>query len=68
MLQFVDWHVQAQSISKRSDLPKKPTAYPRWWDQGQRRQKNSPKRLARLEEARERARERQRLIDAGAIA
>ena len=70
MLQHIDWHIQASNVSKKSELPKKPKPYPRWWETGKRPAKkpNSPQRVARIEDARKRAAARQRLIDKGQIA
>lgn len=68
MLQHVDWHIQAMNAAKKSDLPKKPTPYPRYWDAGRRGKKHSPERLAHIKDAQRRATERRRLISQGAIA
>lgn len=67
MLQHVDWHVQAQNAEKKSQLPKKPKPYPRWWDTGRGRKQHSPQRQARIKDAQRRAAERRRLIAEGVI-
>lgn len=69
MLQHIDWHVQATNVSKKSELPKKPKPYPRWWQDKQRRAKrHSPQRATRIADARKRAAARQRAIAEGRIA
>jgi len=69
MLQHVDWHIQAANATKKSDLPKKPKPYPRWWETKRKRKKtNSPERVARIEDARRRKREREQAIREGRIA
>ncbi len=68
MLQHVDWHIQAANASKKSELPKPPKPYPRWWDPKRGRKRNSPERLARIEDARRRKREREQAIREGRIA
>ncbi|MEW2578340.1 hypothetical protein [Streptomyces syringium] len=65
--QHLDWHVQAANVAKRSDLPKKPKPYPRWWDTTPRRT-NSSQRVARIEDARRRAAARRQAISEGRIA
>ena len=67
MLQNIDWHIQAQNAEKKSQLPKKPKPYPRWWDTGRGRKRHSPQRQARIKDAQRRAAERRRLIAEGAI-
>lgn len=70
MLQHIDWHVQASSASKKSELPKKPKPYPRWWRGVAARQqkRHSPQRIARIADARRRKAERDRAIAEGRIA
>ncbi|MFD0384693.1 hypothetical protein ACFQ2B_27960 [Streptomyces stramineus] len=67
MIQHLDWHVQAANVAKRSDLPKRPKPYPRWWDTTSRRT-HSPERVARIEDARRRQSARRRAIAEGRIA
>ncbi|MGK5729729.1 hypothetical protein [Streptomyces sp. URMC 124] len=68
MVAHLDWHVQATAVTKKSDLPKKPKPYPRWWDTAPSRPKLSPARTARLDDARRRREERRRAIADGRIA
>lgn len=68
MLQHVDWHIQAKGVEKKSDLPRPPKPYPRWWETGTRRAKNTPQRRARLEDARRREARRQQQIANGQLA
>lgn len=67
MLQHIDWHVQAQNAEKKSQLPKKPKPYPRWWDTSRGKKQLSPQRKARIKDAQRRAAERRRLIAEGVI-
>lgn len=67
MLQNVDWHVQAANVTKRSDLPKRPKPYPRWWIR-QAASRHSPERAARIADARRRKRDRERAIAQGRLA
>ncbi|MFC5144297.1 hypothetical protein [Streptomyces aureoversilis] len=67
MIAHLDWHVQATAVTKKSDLPKKPKPYPRWWDTKPAR-RPSPARTARLDDARRRRDERRRAIAEGRIA
>lgn len=67
-LQAVRWQVAAHGVEKESQLPKWPRPYPRWWDPERGRKKNSPERVARIEDARRRAAERKRKIATGQIA
>jgi hypothetical protein len=68
VLQNVDWHIVASNASKKSELPKRPRPYPRWWDAGPRKPQHSPQRVARIEDARRRAAARREAIEAGRIA
>ncbi|MFV8127546.1 hypothetical protein [Streptomyces syringium] len=68
MTQYLDWHVQAAHAEKRSDLPKKPKPYPRWWDTADRSRRHSPERVARLDDARRRQADRRRAVAEGRIA
>ncbi|MFF4848798.1 hypothetical protein [Streptomyces sp. NPDC001194] len=68
MLQNVDWHIVASNIDKKSNLPKAPKPYPRWWLQSARAKADGGDRVARLEAARTRRRERAEAIAAGRIA
>lgn len=67
MLQNIDWHIQAQNAEKRSQLPKKPKPYPRWWDTRRGKKHVTPQRQARIKDAQRRAAERRRLIAEGVI-
>ncbi|MFE0039444.1 hypothetical protein [Streptomyces sp. NPDC059015] len=64
-----DWHfVTANSGDKK---PKPPKRYPRWWEKRSAPTgggKGSPERVARIEDARRRQRERREAIRSGAIA
>ncbi|WP_030303511.1 hypothetical protein [Streptomyces katrae] len=67
MLQRVNWTLQAVNTPKESKQPKPPKAYPRWWLQGKTgTPRDTAARLARMEAARERARERKRQLSASA--
>lgn len=68
MLQNVDWHIVASNVDKKSSLPKAPKPYPRWWLQSSRAKSDGGDRVARLEAARTRRRERAEAIAAGRIA
>jgi len=68
MLQNVDWHIVASNVGKKSDIPKPPKPYPRWWLQAATSKKDGTERGARLEAARARRRERAQAIAAGLIA
>ncbi|WP_411102439.1 hypothetical protein [Streptomyces sp. cmx-4-9] len=68
MLQNVDWHIVASNIDKKSNLPKIPRPYPRWWMKPARSKTDGSERVARLEAARERRRERAEAIAEGRIA
>lgn len=68
MLQNVDWHIVAANVDKKTSLPKTPKPYPRWWLKASRSNANGGDRVARLEAARTRRRQRAEAIAAGAIA
>lgn len=68
-VQWVRWQIAAQNVDKESKLPKPPRPYPRWWDPKRGgKKKDSPERVARIEDARRRAAERKRQIATGQIA
>ncbi|MFE9845769.1 hypothetical protein [Streptomyces goshikiensis] len=67
MLQHVDWHIVAANVGKKSDLPKPPKPYPRWWLKNTKADKQGADRVARLEAARARKRDREGAIAAGLI-
>ncbi|MEV7364243.1 hypothetical protein ACWENS_10740 [Streptomyces sp. NPDC004532] len=64
---ILDWHFVSANADDKKPKPKKPKPYPRWWVK-QARPKNSPQRLAKLEDARRRKREREQAIAEGRIA
>lgn len=68
MLQNVNWTLQAVNVTDKSKAPKPPKPYPRWWLASASSKAPDAKRLERLERARERARDRKRQIQEGAIA
>ncbi|WP_327300377.1 hypothetical protein [Streptomyces goshikiensis] len=68
MLQNVDWHIVASNVDKKTNLPKTPKPYPRWWLQAAASKGDGSDRVARLEAARARKRERAQAIAAGLIA
>ncbi|MBT2477651.1 hypothetical protein [Streptomyces sp. ISL-94] len=68
MLQHVNWTLQAVNVSDKSKTPKPPKPYPRWWLASTSSKAPDAQRLERLERARERARDRKRQIQEGAIA
>lgn len=67
MLQNVDWHIVASNVDKKSNLPKAPKPYPRWWLQSVRAKAGGGDRVARLEAARKRRQQRAEAIAAGQI-
>lgn len=67
LVQWLDWHTVAAQATKSSELPKKPKPYPRYWNRKPSR-RDSPQRVARIEDARQRAAERRRAIAEGRIA
>lgn len=62
-----DWHFALANTDEKKAKPKRPKPYPRWWAP-QAGRKDSPQRLAKLEDARRRKRERERAIAEGRIA
>ena len=62
-----DWHFAVANSDEKKPKPKRPQSYPRWW-MTQPSRKKSPERLAKLEDARRRKRERERAIAEGRIA
>lgn len=67
MLQNVDWHIVASNVDKKTNLPKTPKPYPRWWMKAPRSKTDGGERVARLEAARARRRERAQAIADGRI-
>lgn len=67
MLQHVNWTMQAANVGKKSDVPKPPKPYVRWWITAASKP-GGEDRVARLEAARERRRIRERDIAEGRIA
>jgi hypothetical protein len=63
----LDWHFALANTDDKKPKPKQPKPYPRWWAK-QGRQKNSPERIAKLEDARRRKKEREQAIAEGRIA
>lgn len=63
-----DWHFSSANAEPKKPKPKKPKPYPRWWVTQSRAKKNSPERVAKLEDARRRKREREQAIAEGRIA
>lgn len=68
MLQNLDWHLVASNVDKKTNLPKTPKPYPRWWLKTPASAKTDADRVVRLEAARTRRRERAEAIAAGCIA
>lgn len=64
----LDWTLRAVNTPENKPMPKPPARYPRWWEQDRGKRKNSPARVARIEDARKRAAARRRQIAAGQIA
>ena len=62
-----DWHFAVANTEEKKPKPKKPKPYPRWWLR-QSRPKHSPQRVAKLEDARRRKRQREQAIAEGRIA
>jgi hypothetical protein len=62
-----DWHFAQANADDKKAKPKKPKPYPRWWIT-QPSRKNSPERLAKLDDARRRKRAREQAIAEGRIA
>jgi hypothetical protein len=63
----LDWHFALANSDDKKAKPKKPKPYPRWWVK-QTGRSSSPERLAKLEDARRRKREREKAIAEGRIA
>lgn len=65
-----DWHFVAANTDSKKPQPKRPKRYPRWWEKPDRSdtRKVSAERVARIEDARRRKRERHDAIRAGVIA
>lgn len=68
MLQNVDWHIVASNVDKKTKLPRTPKPYPRWWLKAPASKVSGADRVARLEAARTRRRERAQAIAEGRIA
>lgn len=68
MLQNVDWHIVASNVDKKTNLPKMPKPYPRWWLKAPQPNAGGADRVARLDAARTRRRERAQAIAEGRIA
>lgn len=64
---LLDWHFVLANAEEKKAKPKRPKPYPRWWQQQPKRRK-SPQRIAKLEDARRRKREREQAIAEGRIA
>ena len=66
-----DWHFVSANAEENKPKPKRPKPYPRWWidGAGSGRAKPQPaaQRVARLEDARRRKREREQAIAEGRI-
>jgi hypothetical protein len=63
----LDWHFALANTDEKQRKPKQPKPYPRWWAK-QNSRSSSPERLAKLEDARRRKREREKAIAEGRIA
>ncbi|MFD8919462.1 hypothetical protein ACFV0Y_16785 [Streptomyces sp. NPDC059569] len=63
---LLDWHYVTANSDPKKPKPKKPKKYPRWWEN--QKPKDKPERVARLEDARRRKREREQAIAEGRIA
>jgi hypothetical protein len=64
-----DWHFAAVNTDDKKPSPKRPKPYPRWWTAGTAKTKpaQSSQRVARIEDARRRRRERAQAIAEGRI-
>lgn len=63
-----DWHFVTANADDKKAKPKPPKPYPRWWQlDGTRETKRSEQRVAKLDDARRRKRERQQAIAEGRI-
>lgn len=69
-ISVADWHFVTANSDEKKPKPKAPKRYPRWWEKPgqQKASKGSPERVARIEDARRRQRERRDAIRSGAIA
>lgn len=63
---ILDWHFSSANSDPKKPKPKRPKKYPRWWERPKSR--NSPQRIAKIEDARRRKREREKAIAEGRIA
>lgn len=65
-----DWHFVTANSDENKPKPKRPKPYPRWWIDGAgagQAKQSSSQRVARLEDARRRKREREQAIAEGRI-
>lgn len=62
-----DWHFALANSEEKKAKPRQPKPYPRWWVRHV-RAKDSARRMAKLEDARRRKREREQAIAEGRIA
>lgn len=62
----LDWHFSLANSDPKKPEPKKPQPYPRWWVK--QNSERSERRVAKLEDARRRKREREKAIAEGRIA
>ncbi|MEU9470417.1 hypothetical protein AB0D78_28135 [Streptomyces avermitilis] len=62
----LDWHFMLANSDDKKPKPKPPKRYPRWWEK--RKPKQSERRIAKLDDARRRKREREQAIAEGRIA
>ena len=63
---ILDWHFTLANSDEKKAKPKPPKKYPRWWER--QKPKNSPQRIAKIEDARRRKKEREQAIAEGRIA
>jgi hypothetical protein len=66
MLAVMDLHQLQANSDPKGRKPKAHKPYPRWWEK--KKPRHSPERIARIEDARRRKRERERAIAEGRIA
>ncbi|GGJ86752.1 hypothetical protein GCM10011583_17890 [Streptomyces camponoticapitis] len=64
----LDFHFSSANSDPKKGKLKPPKPYPRWWVTQSRARKNSPERVAKIEDARRRKREREQAIAEGRIA
>jgi len=62
-----DWHFALAHTDEKKPKPRQPKPYRRWW-LSQPDRKNHPERIAKLEDARRRKREREQAIAEGRLA